>query len=93
MFARLVSQISGLPFPDKVSPKMIYNRDIDPLLPHVPLTWAFVEMGSFEEKNDEKRDQVFIDSQQVDTGAHLEASLNAPLDPNESLRIRGVKVH
>ena len=47
-------------------------------------------MGSFEEKNDEKRDQVFIDTQQVDTGAQLDASLRTPLDPSESVRIRRV---
>ena len=45
-------------------------------------------MGSFDEKSDEKHDQVFIDTRQVDTGAQLDASLHTPLDPNESLRIR-----
>ena len=45
-------------------------------------------MGSFSETNDEKHIHVFIDSQQVDTGAPLDASLQTPLDPNESLRIR-----
>ena len=45
-------------------------------------------MGSFEEKTDEKRDQVFIDTHRADTGAQLDASLHTPLDPNESLRIR-----
>jgi hypothetical protein len=49
---------------------------------------SLVEMGSFNEKNDEKHDQVFIDTHQVDTGAQLDASLHTPLDPNESLRIR-----
>ena len=45
-------------------------------------------MGSFDEKNDEEPDKVFIDTQQVDTGAQLDASLHTPLDPDESLRIR-----
>lgn len=45
-------------------------------------------MDSFDEKGDEKHDQIFIDTQQVDTGAQLDASLNVPLDPSESLRIR-----
>jgi hypothetical protein len=45
-------------------------------------------MGSIDEKSDEKHGQIFIDTQQVDTGAQLDASLNIPLDPNESLRIR-----
>ena len=49
---------------------------------------VFAEMGSFDEKNDEEPDKVFIDTQHVDTGAQLDASLHAPLDPNESLRIR-----
>ena len=44
-------------------------------------------MGSFGEKNDEKRVHVSIDSQQVDTGAHLDASLKTTLDPDEPLRI------
>ena len=47
-------------------------------------------MGSFDKKSDEKYNKNFIDSRQVDTGAQLDASLNAPLDPNESLRIRCV---
>ena len=45
-------------------------------------------MGSFGEKSDEKHDQVFIDTRQVDTGAQLDASLHTPLDSNESVRIR-----
>jgi hypothetical protein len=45
-------------------------------------------MGSFDEKSDEKHDQIFVDTQQIDTGAQLDASLDAPLDSNESLRIR-----
>ena len=44
-------------------------------------------MGSFGEKGDEKRAHVSIDSRQVDTGAKLDAGLNTPLDPVESLRI------
>ncbi|KAN0107668.1 MFS general substrate transporter [Russula decolorans] len=45
-------------------------------------------MGSFNEKSDEKRGPVSVDSQEVDTGAQLDASLHAPLDPAEALRIR-----
>lgn len=48
----------------------------------------FVHMGFFSETRDEKRIHVSIDSQQVDTGAQLDASLQTPLDPDESLRIR-----
>ena len=47
-------------------------------------------MGSFDEKSDEKRGPVSVDSQFVDTGAQLDASLHAPLDPAEALRIRCV---
>jgi hypothetical protein len=65
-----------------------------PPLPHAALSPAihltiFVEMGSFSDAIDEKkRGHVSIDSQQVDTGAQLDASLHTPLDPGESLRIR-----
>jgi len=45
-------------------------------------------MGSFSEISDEKRIHVSIDSQQVDTGAQLDADLQTPLDPDEFLRIR-----
>jgi hypothetical protein len=45
-------------------------------------------MGSFDEKGDEKRDAVLVNSNEVDTGAQLDASLHAPLDPAEALRIR-----
>ena len=67
---------------------------IDPLLPHIVplshplLTWPFVEMGSFGETKNEKHFHVSIDSQQVDTGAQLDASLRTSLDPGESLKIR-----
>ncbi|KAH9958006.1 major facilitator superfamily domain-containing protein [Russula dissimulans] len=47
-----------------------------------------MEMGSFSEKSDQKRGHLSIDSQQVDTGAQLAASIQLPLDPRESLRIR-----
>ncbi|KAF8480336.1 major facilitator superfamily domain-containing protein [Russula ochroleuca] len=47
-----------------------------------------VEMDSFSETSDEKRGHVSVDSKQLDTGAHLDASLHAELDPGESLRIR-----
>jgi hypothetical protein len=59
-------------------------------LPPTPHTIVFVGMGSFNEKSDEKR--VSVDSQEVDTGAQLDASLHAPLDPAEALRIRWVRV-
>jgi hypothetical protein len=45
-------------------------------------------MGSFSKTSDEERIHVSIDSKQVDTGAQLDASLQTPLDPDESLRIR-----
>ena len=45
-------------------------------------------MGSFSETKDEKHIHVSIDSQQVDTGAQLDANLQTSLDPVESLRIR-----
>src|SRR5260221_14681913 len=44
-------------------------------------------MGSFSATNDEKRDHISLDSQQVDTGAPLDASMHAPLDSGESLRL------
>jgi hypothetical protein len=49
-------------------------------------------MGSFNEESDEKHGPVSVDSQEVDTGAQLDASLHAPLDPAEALRIRWVRV-
>jgi hypothetical protein len=49
---------------------------------------VLVEMGSFSETSDEKRSHVSVDSQQVDTGAQLDANLRTQLDPSESLRIR-----
>ena len=49
-------------------------------------------MGSFAENGDEKRVPVSVDSKEVDTGAQLDASLHAPLDPAEALRIRWVHV-
>jgi hypothetical protein len=48
-------------------------------------------MDSFE-KRDEKLGPVSFDSKEVDTGAQLDASLHAPLDPAEALRIRWVRV-
>ncbi|KAH9991575.1 MFS general substrate transporter [Russula vinacea] len=45
-------------------------------------------MDSFDKTSDEKHGHVSIDSQQVDTGAQLDASLHTQLDPGESLRIR-----
>jgi hypothetical protein len=46
-------------------------------------------MGSFSETSDEKKlGHVSVDSQQVDTGAQLDAALQESLDPAESLRIR-----
>jgi hypothetical protein len=47
-------------------------------------------MGALNETSDEKRTHVSFDSEQVDTGAQLDASLRTLLDPNESLRIRWV---
>jgi hypothetical protein len=57
-----------------------------------PHSIIFVGMGSFDEKGDEKLSPVSIDSKEVDTGAQLDASLHAPLDPAEALRIRCVRV-
>ncbi|KAH9991572.1 hypothetical protein BJV77DRAFT_523783 [Russula vinacea] len=46
-------------------------------------------MRPSSETSDEKRVQVCVDSQQLDTGAHLDASLHTQLlDPVESSRIR-----
>jgi len=45
-------------------------------------------MSFFSETGDEKRGHVSFDSQQVDTGAQLDASIGTPLDPGESLRVR-----
>ncbi|KAF8500318.1 MFS general substrate transporter [Russula emetica] len=45
-------------------------------------------MSFFSETGDEKRGHLSFDSQQVDTGAQLDASIHTPLDPGESLRIR-----
>lgn len=47
-------------------------------------------MSFFSETDDEKRGHghVSFDSQEVDTGAQLDASIHTPLDPGESLRIR-----
>jgi len=45
-------------------------------------------MGAPDEKGDEKRGHIFIDSQQLDTGAQLDPGTYSPLDPGESLRIR-----
>ena len=76
---------------DKV-PTTTYNQD--PLQPpHTAPSptshWTiFVKMGSFNEKSDEKHDQIFLDIRQADTGAQLDASLHAQLDPNEALQIR-----
>ena len=47
-------------------------------------------MDSFSKTSDEKRGHISVDSQQVDTGAQLDASLQTTLDPNEALRIRWV---
>jgi len=49
-------------------------------------------MVSFSEKRDGGRDPVSVDSQEVDTGAQLDASLHVPLDPAEARRIRWVRV-
>ena len=78
---------SGLRSRNKV-PKTPYN--IFPARVPLPTSHSTVsvEMDSFSEKSDEKRSHVSVDSQQVDTGAQLDASLHTQLDPNESLRIR-----
>ena len=45
-------------------------------------------MSFFSEPGDEKRGHVSFDSQQIDTGAQLDANIHTPLGPGESLRIR-----
>jgi hypothetical protein len=45
-------------------------------------------MSFFSDTGDEKRGHVSFDSQQVDTGAQLDASIHIPLDPGESMKIR-----
>ncbi|KAH9991581.1 MFS general substrate transporter [Russula vinacea] len=57
-------------------------------LPPTSHSTIVIEMGPFNETSDEKRGHVSIDSKQLDTGAHLDASLQSQLDPGESLRIR-----
>ena len=78
---------SGLRSRNKV-PKTPYNL----LLARAPLptshSTASIRMDSLSEKNDEKSSYVSVHSQQVDTGAQLDASLHTQLDPNESLIIR-----
>jgi hypothetical protein len=71
-------------------PKTLYNSDSPLHLSRTFRTFIFVGMGAFSETSDEKRIHVSINSQQVDTGAQLDASLQTPLDRSESLRIRWV---
>jgi hypothetical protein len=80
--------ISGLP-PHTIP----YNHDIRLLLPHAasfPTSHStiVIEMSFFSETGDEKHGHVSFDSQEVDTGAQLDASIHTPLDPGEFLRIR-----
>lgn len=49
-------------------------------------------MSFFSDAGDEKRGHVSFDSQEVDAGAQLDASIRTPLDPGESLRIRRVGI-
>jgi hypothetical protein len=71
-------------------PRTPYNHGIHLLLFPAPLSFLTIvfEMGSFSETSDKKPAHVSIDSEQLDTGAHLDASLHSQLDPGESLRIR-----
>jgi hypothetical protein len=46
-------------------------------------------MGLFSDTSDKKH-QISVDSQQLDTGAQLDAALHTQLDPGESLKIRSV---
>ena len=80
---------NGLRFHDDVpTPHIIPTLHLCLCLSRTFRSLNFVGMGSFRETRDEKRIHVSIDSQQVDTGAQLDASLQTPLDPDESLRIR-----
>jgi len=45
-------------------------------------------MGFSSDTNDEKGGHVSVDSEQVDAGAQLDASLHTSLNPAEALRIR-----
>ena len=67
-----------------------YNHGIHLLLSPAPPSFLSIvfEMGSFSETSDKKPVHVSIDSEQLDTGAHLDASLRSQLDPGEFLRIR-----
>lgn len=49
---------------------------------------SLVEMGPFNETSDEKLAHNSIDTDLVDTGAHLEAAVSIALAPEESSRIR-----
>ena len=84
--------VSGLLSRNKVL-ETPYNHNVHLLSPACasPPTsnsTILVKMGALNETSDEKRSHVSIDSEQVDTGAQLDASLRTLLDTNESLRIR-----
>jgi len=51
-----------------------------------------MEMGSFNEKSNEKRGHLSVDSYQVDSGAQLVSGIDSALDQVESLQIRYVGV-
>lgn len=87
--------ISGLSGSSRDTVHIIpYNHDISTSSP--PRAASFptshstivIEMSFFSETGDEKRGHVSFDSQLVDTGAQLDASIDTPLDPGDSLRIR-----
>ncbi|KAF8500313.1 major facilitator superfamily domain-containing protein [Russula emetica] len=82
-FLRLVPQL-----PNPVPPNCL--RVSQPCCREVNQLYRFACPGpySITEKSDEKRGPVSVDSQEVDTGAQLDASLHAPLDPAEALKIR-----
>ena len=72
---------------------MPYNRKVHLLFPArasppTSNSTILVKMGTLSETSDEKCSHVSIDSEQVDSGAQLDASLRTVLDTNESLRIR-----
>jgi hypothetical protein len=49
-------------------------------------------MGLYSGTSNEKS-LIFIDSQDLDTGAQLDSAFHTQLDPGESLKIRSVWVH
>ena len=64
-------------FPKRPHPSTSYPRAALSPSPHSTI---FVEMGSIDKKSDEKHGHLSIGSQQVDSGAQLDASPHTQLD-------------